>query len=317
MTVNHHLDELYGLPSFTFPEAGQESALPEPETVAWRLSVDVYDADEEWQQVFARFAATVDLTRVRALIVGAWNDAYEKSSKEIVEAIVAARDRLPALRALFLGDMTSEESEISWIIQSDVTPLLENFPALRWFGVRGGSGLVFPPVRHEALETLVVETGGLGVEVVRGIAASDFPALENLDLWLGSEMYGGDAEPGDLEPILAGTRLPSLRYLALRNSVIQDRIAEALAGAPVVARLDVLDLSMGTLTDEGAAALLAGQPLTHLRKLDLHHHYLGSDLRARLRQTLEPAGVELDLDEDDAESYEDEGEVHRYIAVAE
>lgn len=317
MTVNHHLDELYGLPSFTFPEAGQESGLPEPETVAWRLAVDAYDADEQWPQLFARFAGAVDLARVRALIVGSWSDAYEKSSKEIVEALVAARDRLPSLRALFLGDMTFEECEISWITQSDVGPLLENFPGLRWFGVRGGSGLVFPPVRHESLETLVVETGGLDAEAVRGIAASDFPALENLDVWLGSDAYGGDAEPGDLEPIMAGTRLPSLRYLALRNSVIQDRIAEALAGAPVVARLDVLDLSMGTLTDEGAAALLAGQPLTHLRKLDLHHHYLGEELRTRLRQTLEPAGVELDLDESDAEADEDDGEVFRYIAVAE
>ncbi|MEU3556555.1 STM4015 family protein [Streptomyces fragilis] len=317
MTVNQHLDELYGLPSFTFPEAGQAGDLPEPETVAWRLSVDVYDPDEQWPQVFARFARAVDLTRVRALIVGAWGEAYERSSKEVVEAMVAARDRLPSLRALFLGDMTYEESEISWITQSDVTPLLENFPGLRWFGVRGGNGLVFPPVRHESLETLVVESGGLGAEVVRGIAASDFPALENLDLWLGSDWYGGDAEPGDLERILAGTRLPSLRYLALRNSVIQDRIAEALAGAPVVARLDVLDLSMGTLSDEGAAALLAGQPLTHLRRLDLHHHYLGEELRSRLREALEPAGVELDLDDAGAESDEDEGEIHRYIAVAE
>ncbi|MDH6228145.1 MULTISPECIES: STM4015 family protein [Streptomyces] len=317
MTVNHHLDELYGLPSFTFPGVGEERELPDPETVAWRIGVEVYEPQEEWAQAFARFAGAVDLSRVRALIVGPWRDAYENSSKEVVDAIVAARDRLPALRALFLGDMTYEESEISWIAQSDVTPLLENFPGLRRFGVRGGSGLAFPPLRHERLESLVVETGGLAAEVVRGIAASDFPALEHLDLWLGSDWYGGDAEPADLQPVLDGTRLPSLRYLALRNSVVQDRIAEALAGAPVVARLDVLDLSMGTLSDEGAAALLAGQPLTHLRKLDLHHHFVGEELRTRLRETLEPAGVEVDLDDGGAESDEDEDGVHRYIAVAE
>ncbi|NYV75499.1 STM4015 family protein [Streptomyces sp. UH6] len=317
MTVNHHLEELYGLPAFSFPAVGEALELPEPETVAWRIGVDVDEPEEEWLEAFARFTEAVDLSRVRALIVGSWQDAYEESSKEIVEALVAARDRLPALRALFLGDMTYEESEISWITQSDVTPLLASFPGLRWFGVRGGSGLAFPPVRHEQLETLVVETGGLGAEVVRGVAACDFPALEHLDLWLGSDWYGGDAEPADLQPILDGTRLPSLRYLALRNSVVQDRIAEALAGAPVVARLEVLDLSMGTLSDEGAAALLAGQPLTHLRKLDLHHHFVGEELRTRLRETLEPAGVELDLEEGGAESDEDEDGVRRYIAVAE
>jgi hypothetical protein len=317
MTVNHHLDELDGLPAFTFPAAGEKLELPDPESVAWRIGVDVYEPEEEWPATFARFAEAVDLTRVRALVVGSWQDAYEKSSKEIVEAIVAVRDRLPALRALFLGDMTYEESEISWIAQCDVTPLLRSFPELRWFGVRGGSHLEFPPLRHERLETLVVETGGLGGAVVRDIAACDFPALENLDLWLGSDWYGGDAEPADLQPILDGTRLPSLRYLALRNSVVQDRIAEALAGAPVVARLDVLDLSMGTLSDEGAAALLAGQPLTHLSKLDLHHHFIGQELQTRLRETLEPAGVTLDLDDGGAESDEDEDGVRRYIAVAE
>ncbi|WP_151772260.1 STM4015 family protein [Streptomyces abyssomicinicus] len=317
MTVNHHLEELYGLPAFSFPGVGETLELPEPETVAWRLAVDVDEPEEEWLEAFARFSEAVDLSRVRALIVGSWQDAYEESSKEIVEALAAARDRLPALRALFLGDMTYEESEISWITQSDVTPLLESFPGLRWFGVRGGNGLAFPPVRHEQLETLVVETGGLGAEVVRNVAACDFPALENLDLWLGSDWYGGDAGPADLQQILDGTRLPSLRYLALRNSVVQDRIAEALAGAPVVARLEVLDLSMGTLSDEGAAALLAGQPLTHLRKLDLHHHFVGEELRTRLKETLEPAGVELDLEEGGAESDEDEDGVRRYIAVAE
>jgi hypothetical protein len=259
----------------------------------------------------------VDLTRVRALIVGSWEDAYERSSEEIVAAILEVRDRLPALRALFLGDMTSEESEISWITQCDVTPLLAGFPELRCFGVRGASALRFPPLRHERLESLVVETGGLGATVVRDIAACDFPALEKLDLWLGSDMYGGDSGPQDLAPILEGGRLPALRHLALRNSVIQDRIAEALADAPVVDRLHVLDLSMGTLSDEGAAALLAGRSLTHLKKLDLHHHFIGEELLARLRDTLAPAGVELDLDEDDAQSYEDEDGVRRYIAVAE
>ncbi|MGW0931994.1 STM4015 family protein [Streptomyces sp. NPDC002644] len=315
MTVNDHLDELYGLPAFTFPEAGQETGLPDPETVAWRIAVEIDEPEESWPEAFTRFADTVDLSRVRALIVGGWTDAYEESSKEVVEAIVAAADRLTGLRALFVGDMTFEESEISWITQCDVTPLLRSFPGLRWFGVRGGKELAFPSLRHERLESLVVETGGLGAEIVRSIAAGDFPALENLDLWLGSDWYGGTAEVDDLRPILEGARLPSLRYLALRNSVIQDRIAEALAGAAVVPRLEVLDLSMGTLSDEGAAALLAGQPLTHLRKLDLHHHYIGSEMQTRLREALEPAGVAVDLGEDRAGSDRD-GD-RRYIAVAE
>lgn len=319
MTIGGHLEELYGLPAFTFPGPGETPReLPEPDAVAWKITADTYDADEQWTEAFARFRSAVDTTRVRALIVGAWEDAYERSSGDVVEALVAARDRLPALRALFLGDMESEEAEISWITQSDVTPLLSAFPALEEFGVRGGQGLRFPALRHDALRTLTMETGGLPVGVVRGVGASDLPALEHLDLWLGTSWYGADSEAADLEPILSGVRLPRLRYLALRNSEIQDEIAAAVASAPVVARLEVLDLSMGTLGDDGATALLGGQPLTHLKKLDLHHNYLSEPLRQRVRETLEAAGVEVDLDPDDADwDKDDDGTVHRYVSVGE
>jgi hypothetical protein len=154
--------------------------------------------------------------------------------------------------------------------------------------------------------------------VLRGVAASDLPALTTLDLWLGTSEYGGDGEVADLAPILAGDRLPALRHLGLRNSEIQDDICTALAIAPVLARLHTLDLSMGVLTDRGATALLGGQPLTHLRRLDLHYNYLSAEIRDRLRETLEPAGVDLDLDSDDAEDdVEDDGSVWRFVSCGE
>ncbi|MFD7446853.1 STM4015 family protein [Streptomyces sp. NPDC059909] len=315
MTISGHLQELYGLPAFDFPDADAGAdRLPDPASVAWRIGVDSYESDEAWEEAFARFVAAVETTQVRALIVGAWSDAYNNGPDEVMAALLKAKAQLPALRGLFLGDITFEECEISWINQSDVTPLLAGFPELEEFGVRGGSGLAFPAVEHANLRTLLVETGGLPVEVVRGVAASELPALERLDLWLGVSEYGGDAELADLEPFLAGIRLPRLRHLALRNSEIQDEIAAALAGAPVVARLETLDLSMGTLGDEGAAALLEGQPLTHLKKLDLHHHFIGEPLGERIRQALEPAGVVVDLD-DVQEPWDGEG--GRFTAVAE
>lgn len=76
---------------------------------------------------------------------------------------------------------------------------------------------------------------------------------------------------------------------------------------------------MGVLTDEGAAALLGGQPLTHLKRLDLHHNYLSEPMRQRLRDTLESAGVALDVDAGNAypDEDEDDGRVWRYVAVGE
>ncbi|UUU28792.1 STM4015 family protein [Streptomyces sp. CA-210063] len=322
MTIGSHLEEFHDLPVHRFPKSvkGPEGAadLPAPESVAWSIAVDSYDSEEAWEDAFARFLASVDTTEVRALVVGAWSDAYDNGPEDLIKALVAAKDRLPALRALFLGDIVMEECEISWINQGDVDPLLNAFTELEEFGVRGGQGLVFPAVRHERLRTLTVETGGMPVDAVRGVAESDLPALVHLDLWLGTSEYGGDSEVADLAPILAGTRLPALKYLALRNSEMQDDICAALASAPVVARLDVLDVSMGVLTDDGATALLTGQPLTHLTTLDLHHNYLSPAIRDRLRDSLEAEGVQVDVDADDAESDEEEdGTVWRFVAVGE
>lgn len=320
MTIGEHLRELGGLPAFDFPGPKDTRALPEAGSVAWRVSADVYDAEEEWAEVFARFADSVDTRAVRALIVGGWSEAYDTSNDDLIAVLAEAAGRFPALRALFIGDVTFEQCEISWLQQSDVGPLLRAYPALEEFGVRGGDGLLFPPVRHEALRVLRIEAGGLPREVVRGVAASELPALTELDLWLGTPEYGGDTEVGDLEPFLTGRRLPALRRLALRNSEIQNEIAKALATAPVVERLEVLDLSMGVLDDEGVEALLAGGPLTHLTRLDLHHHYISEPLRERICAALAPHGVEVDLgdhqvpDEDDVD---EDGTVYRYIAVAE
>ncbi|MFF2650177.1 STM4015 family protein [Streptomyces sp. NPDC058045] len=314
-----HVQELHGLPAFTFPEPDVRQELPAAGTVAWRLGVDPYgdNHEETFEALWDRFAAAVDLGEVRALIIGPWGEVYEHDSGMVVQLLTDHRDRLTGLRGLFLGDLEMEEAEISWIEQSDITPLLEAFPLLVEFGVRGGTKLSFSGGRLEHLRRLVIESGGLPGEVVRAVAASEFPALEHLELWFGQEDYGATAEVGDLEPILTPGHHPALRHLGLRNSEFQDGIAAAVAASPVVDQLHTLDLSLGMLTDEGANALLAGRPLTHLKKLDLRHHYLTDEVVKRVRRALEPAGVQVDLSEP-GDSWEDgDGTVYRYTAVGE
>lgn len=319
MTIGDNQQHWHGLPIREFPRFDEKfpDELPAADSVAWRIAVDSYDSEEEWEAAFARFTAAVDISRVRALIAGAWSNTYENGPGQVIAALVDASERMPALRALFLGDIDSEECEISWINQACVTPLLDAFPALEEFAVRGSDGLAFPAVQHGRLRSLTLESGGLPAQVVRGVAASDLPALEHLELWLGTSEYGGDAVASDLEPFFAGTRLPRLRRLALCNSEIQDEIAAAVASAPVVARLEAVDLSMGVLTDEGATALLAGQPLTHLKELDAHHNFLSDALRTRVREALEPAGVVVNVDADGVEDTGEDGTVWRYVAVGE
>jgi len=115
-----------------------------------------------------------------------------------------------------------------------------------------------------------------------------------------------------LRPLLQGTLFPNLQYLGLRNSEYTDAIAIAIAQAPILDRLRILDLSMGTLGDKGGAALLQSDKVPRLEKLDLHHHFLTDDMMHRLSQL----GIALDLSERE-ELDERDGELYRYVAVSE
>ncbi len=310
-----HLSYFHGLPVLDFPQDPSARDLPaDPSSVAWRMRGGMGSDDESPDAYWDRFTRTVPPEEVRALVFGVpW---YGMDGWGAADELAEASSRLVNLEAVFLGDVEMEESELSWLEQSDLEPVLRAYPRLRELGVRGSKDLEFPVLRHEGLRTLRFETGGLPARVTRKVAASDLPSLECLELWLGDENYGCDTTLEDLRPLLTGERLPSLRHLGLQNSRFQDEIAAAVAHAPVVARLASLRLSMGTLGDEGAAALLDGQPLTHLRFLDLHHHYLSDAMVLRLREALEPAGVRVDLTErEEAEHYG--GEEHRYVAAAE
>ncbi|MDQ0785006.1 STM4015 family protein [Streptomyces sp. B3I8] len=306
-----HLETFHGLQVRTFGPPGDLRPLPDDvSSVAWRLRCE---EDEFQDDYWDRFVATVEQERVRALVFGGPWFGSEEEEPEVIDRLVALRDRLTSLEAVFLGDVVAEECEISWIHQSGLGPLLEAYPRLRELGVRGSENLEFPVTRHEGLRTLRFESGGLPAAIVRNVAASDLPALECLELWLGVEHYGGDTTLDDLGPLLGGAGLPSLRQLGLQNSPVQNEIAGAVAQAPVVARLEALRLSMGTLDDEGAAALLSGQPLTHLRYLDLRGGYLGDAMMLRLWEALEPAGVRVDMSEQKTHKRDRD----RYVSVAE
>lgn len=307
MAIYQHITEFAGLPVTEFDPDAELPA--NPDATAWRLSADYDTSVEDYRALVDKFVAAVDPADVRALIIGQWGEAYDTAAP--VDMLVELAPRLTALRALFLGELTMEESEISWIRQADITPLFTTFPDLEVLRVRGSEGLELTPVRHTALREFAIESGGLPSNIVSAVAEWDLPALRHLELWLGTDNYGGDATVDDLAPILSGVRLPALRHLGLRDAEIADQVAAAVAGAPIVAQLEVLDLSLGIISDEGAAALLSGQPLTHLKRLDLHHHYLSKELADRL--VAELPGVEVDLSDGQDPSDIDD----RYVAVSE
>ncbi|NUP33048.1 MAG: STM4015 family protein [Streptomycetaceae bacterium] len=311
------------MPPATWPEVG--AAGPRAQDVAWVLAADQYRPGLAVSGLLDGLLEAVDSANVRALVVGYWAEGSLKRSTadRIVDLLVSHADRLPGLRHLFVNDIVAEQHEISWIPPTDITPLLDAYPDLVELGYRFGTraGNVPPtilrPTRHTALRRLTLQTGGMPAALPAAIAACDFPALEHLDLWLGTAFYGGTATVGDLDGLLARDAFPALRHLGLRNSEIQDDIALAVSGAPTVARLRSLDLSMGTLSDRGAEALLAGQPLTHLDELSLRHHFLGAGMGTRIREALEPHGVRVDLSDARRRWEQDDTGDGRYTEVSE
>ncbi|NJM42348.1 MAG: hypothetical protein HC853_17225 [Anaerolineae bacterium] len=162
------------------------------------------------------------------------------------------------------------------------------------------------------MKTLTIESGGLPAEVVQEVAAANLPNLEYLELWLGTDEYGGDARIEDLQPILSGQAFPKLKYLGLRDSEKADALAHAIANAPITSRIQVLDLSLGNLSDEGANALAVAPAIRRLRKLNISHHYCSDEAVAKLMAL----GIEVDAS-NRQEPVRDDGEVYRYIAVSE
>jgi hypothetical protein len=288
-----------------------KKGIGDPSRVAPRIAVTWDDAEGG---ILTKLSEVLDdpaAPRLEALVIGAFHgDDSGTSSAPLVEALAAARDTLKSLRYLFLGDITYEENEMSWIVQCDVSPLFEAYPNLEHFTVRGSIELSLGSPRHEKLRELVVQSGGLPPAIIHEIAAAQLPALEHLELWLGDPGYGGDATIEDLATILKGDRWPRLKYLGLKNSHIQDEVAAAAAVAPVTSRLEVLDLSMGTLGDAGATALLGSAAVARLKKLDIHHHYVSEKLVDALR------GLGIEIDASDAEG-PGAAEDDRYVEVSE
>ncbi|BEL02880.1 STM4015 family protein [Actinoplanes sichuanensis] len=307
MGIYEHVDEFAGLPVVAADD--EEATVADAAAVAWRISMEEFEAPpEEFEAAFEQLLQRTGPAGPTALIVGEWGSAYDTPFP--YQLLIDNAARLSGLRALFIGELTGEECEISWIDQGDITALLEAFPALERLWIRGAEDLQLRPVHHEGLRELVFQSGGLPADVVRAVAASDLPNLTHLELWLGVDQYGGDARADDLAPILAGRSLPALTYLGLRNAEIAEELAAAVAAAPIVARVTDLDLSLGVLGDAGAETLLAGQPLTHLRRLNLSHHFMSTETAQRVVDEL--PGVEVDVSDPQKEE-----EWGRYTAVAE
>ncbi len=307
MTNGSHLTQFAGF-SVSLWEPGQP--LGDPATSVHRIAVE-YDDEQSWSDKFHAFLHLPGVGETQGLVVGLWDGEAGTgvSPQPMVEALVAAHTSLPKLRALFINDIVGEESEISWIPNTDLSPVFAAYPHLEHLGIRGGNGLSLGRVSLPKLRSLVIEAGGLSAEVVREVMSAELPELEHLELYLGTEDYGATSTPEDFAPLLGGELFPRLKYLGLKNNDRQDEVAQVLAQAQVLQGLDVLDLSMGTLTDEGAAALIASPLVAKLKKLDVSHHWCSDEMVAKLKA--------LPIEVDASEQQEADEDDWRYVSLGE
>ncbi len=121
------------------------------------------------------------------------------------------------------------------------------------------------------LRKLVVESTELSPRVFAAIAGETWPELEELVLWLGESQLAS----APVIAFLAETKLPKLVALGICNTTLTNDVCRALAKGGLVSRLRRLDLSRGTMTDGGAAALgTVASRFANLELLDARENLL-------------------------------------------
>jgi hypothetical protein len=290
MGIWNHIDVFQGKKVVDFdPNEG----IKNPEELVYRIRFD-WDREEEASGMLDVFANDPRAESVKELIIGMPSEDGEEM-EVIYEGLLRHAEKMPRLSALFLGDIIDEENMISWITQGHVTPLVQAFPALTYFGVRGAQELSFEGFSHPRLKSLVVQTGGLDRLVLLDILGADLPRLEHLEIWLGTENYGGNTEIDDLMELLEGGLFPNVKVLGLCNADLTDDIANVLLDMgenSIVGRLDELNLSGGTLSASGARALIDNPQIGSLSRLNLRHHFV---VKESLQQALLHLGPEVVL----------------------
>ncbi len=247
------------------------------------------------------------------LVIGSWGSAYEDGCQPIIDGIVENAGQFGHIEKLFIGDMDFEECEVSWIEQADYSALWEALPGLENLTVKGGTNLSLGKIHHPKLKRLEIICGGLPKEVLASIAEAELPELEELALYLGVEDYGFDGGVEDVKNLLEKSDFPKLRSLGIMDSEIQDEVAELVCDSKYMKQIDKLDLSKGTLTDQGGEVLLKKLPdYDNIKEVNLEYHYMSD----AMMEKLEGLSAEVDVS-DPQEDDEYDGEIYRYPMLTE
>lgn len=265
------------------------------ESKRYTYSYDEYEEQgKSAKDMVADIMADPDFLSLTELIVGDWGNAWEDSCQPILDGIVAHAGQFSHIQSLFIGDMDFEECEVSWIMQGNFSGLWAALPNLRSLTVKGSMDLVLGDICHEGLEELAIICGGLGSDVIRSVQNAKLPNLKKLLLYIGIDDYGFDGNADTVKELLDKADFPKLTYLGIVDSEIQDELAKVVLESKFMGQVETLDLSLGTLTDQGGQLLLDTLPKwPNIRNLDVHYNYLTDEMA----QKLEKLSIAVDASE--------------------
>lgn len=246
---------------------------------------DYEESGKSAETMTADILADPDFPALEELVIGDWGDAWEDSCQPVLDGIVEHADRFSHIRRLFVGDMDYEECEVSWIMQGDYSKIWAALPDLRSLTIKGSTELRLGEISHETLEELTIICGGLGTDVIRSIQNAKLPNLKKLLLYIGVDDYGFDGTADSVRELLDKADFPKLTYLGIADSEIQDELAKVVLESKFMGQLETLDLSLGTLTDQGGQLLLDEIPKwPDLKTLDVHYNYLTEQMAGQLEK---------------------------------
>lgn len=253
----------------------------------WLEYEEYEDEGKTSVDLITRIVEDPELPKLDEVIIGCFGPCYDNESEadNMLDELLAKKEHFKHVKSLFVGDMESEECEISWIWQSEkYGEVLKALPKLEKLTVQGGNGLGFAPLEHENLKSLTIICGGLPKNVIEELAASKLPNLESLIVYVGVDEYGFDGNVSDFAKVCRKELFPKLKTLGIVNSEEEDKVVELVLASDLVSQLEEILFSCGVLTDEGGKLILdQADQLKHLKKMDLTYHYLSEEMMEKLK----------------------------------
>jgi uncharacterized protein (TIGR02996 family) len=276
-----------------------------------RLSHDDYSDSEFKGKVVDILEQVLDHPSGRFVVQFAFHsngDPNEDDLQDIIDLL--GKKAPPTTRKITFGDNVDQ---ISWHHTGNLNKLWKGVPNLTTLEIETGEfdvGKMTAP----SLERAIFITGGLSRSCGKNIATAVMPKIKHLEVYYGDDDYGGDCTVKEVRPLLDRTDLKHLHYLGLKNSRFADEIAGALKGAKILKGLKTLDLSLGTMTDEGAKALVAAKDsLAHLDVLDLTRNFLSKDGVKLVKGLCKKVITDRQEEADDW----GDGELHYFVSISE